>query len=147
MCPVVLCFADGGCSMLPSQRMMHAQVCGFVASTISGGRSEERAAVQGPAKRQHPDGPHAHRNTARQVVDDQNAEGSGQHGVRGGAGGRRAGVPGTPTDNPQKDPLVARIIVNTHTRGLKQKSYPLGVWSRRPGLWGWMGEVRGPKIF
>ena len=34
--------------------------------------------VQGPVKQQHPDGPHAHGNTARQVADDQNAEGSGQ---------------------------------------------------------------------
>ena len=34
--------------------------------------------VQGPVKEQQPDGPHAHGNTARQGVDDRNAEGSGQ---------------------------------------------------------------------
>ena len=41
-------------------------------------RREERVTVQGSVKKQQPNGPHAHGNTARQVVDEQNAEGSGQ---------------------------------------------------------------------
>ena len=43
-------------------------------------RREERVTVQGPVKQQHPDGPHARRNTARQVVDDQNAGALGSKG-------------------------------------------------------------------
>ena len=34
--------------------------------------------AQGPVKKQQPDGPHANGDTARHVVDDQDAEGSGQ---------------------------------------------------------------------
>ena len=48
------------------------------AATRRSTRREERVTVQGPVKRPQPDAPHAHRNTARQVVDDRNAEGSAQ---------------------------------------------------------------------
>ena len=37
---------------------------------------------QGPAKKQQLNGPHAHGSTARQVVHDENAEGSGQQKLR-----------------------------------------------------------------
>ena len=38
-------------------------------------------------------------------------------GGEGGAGGRPAGVPGTPTYIPQNDPLIALIILNRHMWG------------------------------
>ena len=41
-----------------------------------GGHCEHLGGVEGGFG--HPDGPHAHGNTARQVVDDPNAEGSGK---------------------------------------------------------------------
>ena len=44
----------------------------------------------------------------------------------GGGGGRQAGVPGTPTDAPQNDALVALIVLNTHMRGFLRYPHPLG---------------------
>ena len=51
--------------------------CQNTATRRSTGR-EERVTVQEPTKKQQPSGPHAHGNTARQVVDDHDAGGSGQ---------------------------------------------------------------------
>ena len=43
--------------------------------------------------------------------------GGGWVGFLGSSGGRRAGVPGTPTYIPQNDPLIALVILNTHMWG------------------------------
>ena len=62
---------------------------------------------------------------------------------RGAAGlGSRA----SPTSLPQKYPLVALIILNTHMRGfLKQKKYPLGGPVRAAGFRGLEGGGQGSE--
>ena len=72
------------------------------AATRRNMRREERVTVQGPVKKQPPDGPHAHENTARQVLDDLNAEGSGQQ-------------------KPKTDPCNIQHSPNTPTTGRRER--------------------------
>ena len=76
----------------------------------------------------------------------------GGGGFLGGLGGPPGRVLGTPTFIPQKDPLVALVILNTHMWGFKKHFYfggggDPGSQGGGGGGGGWMGEVRGQKKF
>ena len=70
--------------------------------------------VQGPVKKQQPDGPHAHGNTARQVEDDQNAEGSGHQKQR-------------------NDPRTSQHNPSTPTAGLRECEHETSTNTGRSG--------------
>ena len=74
-------------------------------------------------KKQQPDGPHAHRNTARQVVDDQNAEGSGRQRPRNDPRSNQHN-PRSNQHNPrsnQHNPRSNQHNPGTPTTGLRQR--------------------------
>ena len=67
-------------------------------------------------------------------------------GVLRGVGGAQwggGGVPGTPTNIPQNDPLVALIISNTHMSGVLKKFLPPGDPIPAARFWGGGGGLGG----